>query len=314
MTQGQKQPPEGPTDAAEAAPSTEPAPFTARLFLAEHPLRSRLRTTRWLGLPVGDWAAVAGLALLTAIATWLMLRLVQHLPAAQQLTGAWLIAVFTELCGALIMYTFLRRRLTELRRAGEQVLDLAQGAIGDSRTMLDEMRDLVADAHTDWAAFDQRTQERIAELERELAARRMLVPIAGPDLRALEKEVRELMAITDAMQGTEVGQIGHLEAQISEVRIQSDAIRAELDQLESERRRQLTKLSELENARRQQLDATDRQILDLLSADPALTDEEIGRHPKVALERSQVTRRRNRLAAAGYAAAQKRQGQRPGAR
>lgn len=58
-------------------------------------------------------------------------------------------------------------------------------------------------------------------------------------------------------------------------------------------------------------DALDRLILQLLTEDPSSTDEEIGRHPGVHLERSQVARRRQRLAAAGYAVARKRQGQRP---
>lgn len=61
-------------------------------------------------------------------------------------------------------------------------------------------------------------------------------------------------------------------------------------------------------------DALDRLILALLTEDPDSTDEEIGRHPSVSLERSQVTRRRQRLAAAGYVVARKRQGQRPSRR
>ena len=59
------------------------------------------------------------------------------------------------------------------------------------------------------------------------------------------------------------------------------------------------------------LDELDQRILALLKADPTLTDAQIGADAKMMLERSQVTRRRNRLAELGYPAAQKRQGQRP---
>lgn len=72
-----------------------------------------------------------------------------------------------------------------------------------------------------------------------------------------------------------------------------------------------TRVEELERqlAERQvPLDAVDERILALLTADPTLTDEQIGADQVVALERSQVAKRRLALVKAGYAAAQKRRG------
>lgn len=306
MTQGQKQPPEGPPDAAEAAPSTEPAPFTARLFLAEHPtLRERL-SRRWWRLTISDWGAVALILALYVVGPHWLLRLAHRLPAPQQLLGESLTLTLAAIGGALLIYTVLRRALADTATINSQLLGLNRESIDTSRDLLSAVQGWVADAY---AAGRQETlaaaatvaQSRIEELERALSAQPgSQLAVATAELR---KQMTDLQATTARMQAdfnSRTGDIDELSDSFSDLRAQADAIAAEIQRLDL--RRQLL------------LDATDRQILDLLSGDPALTDEEIGRHPRVALERSQVTRRRNRLAAAGYTAAQKRQGQRPGAR
>ncbi len=300
MTQDQKQPPEGPPDAAEAAPSTEPAPFTAHLFMAERPLRERPRRF-WAVFTARDWLAIGSLLLVGTAGLQLLRDQVQQMRPAVQPIGEELLLALATLTGALLIYTILRRALLAQGDLTESLAALARQQLTESRDLLSAVRDWVAGAYaigqqegrTDYAALlaiADAAQVRADALAEQLATRRLPTEIdtLAEQVATLQRSVAEGLA-----------QAGDHDAQLAEIAAQTDAIGAELARL---------------RYARQQLDATDRQILDLLSADPALTDEEIGRRPGVALERSQVTRRRNRLAAAGYAAAQKRQGQRPGAR
>lgn len=301
MTQGQKQPPEAPPDAAEAAPSTKSAPFTARLSLAEHPTLRERRRRFWAVFTARDWLAIGSLLLVGTAGLQLLRDQVQQMRPEAQLIGEGLLLALATLTGALLIYTILRRALLAQGALTDSLAALARQQLTESRDLLSAVRDWVAGAYAigqqegraDYAALlaiADAAQVRADALAEQLATRRLPTALdtLAEEVAALQRSVAEGLA-----------QAGDHDQQLTEIAAQTDAIGAELARL---------------RYARQQLDATDRQILDLLSADPALTDEEIGRRPGVMLERSQVTRRRNRLAAAGYAAAQKRQGQRPSAR
>lgn len=304
MTQDQKQPPD-----AILGPAEAPTEERYRLFLAERPtLRERLQRRRWWRLTLADWGAVLAIVVLSGIAPGQLLRLARTWPPAQQPWGEALALALAAILGCLAGYTLLRRLISDLRQAVSGLSDLGLRATDMSRSLLDEVRGMVDQQAAKWAATADTYQARIDALAQEITAQRSSQP-GSIDLRGLSQRSAELQAaIAELVAGGAArdGEIDKLVAEHADIRAQADALDAEIARLLADQQRRAQ--------RRLALDATDQQILDLLTADPGLTDEEIGRHPKVALERSQVTRRRNRLAAAGYAAAQKRQGQRPGTR
>lgn len=295
QTPDAKMPPDAP-GAHQEPPSTAPAPFTARLFLAEHLPRER----RFWHLTARDWGAVSGLLLVGTAGLYLLYDLLQQMRPATRPIGEGLLLALATITGALLTYTILRRALLDQGHLTDSLAALARQQLSASDDLISQMRALVVDAYaigqqegrSEIEALLSAAEAHNATLAAQLATSRLPTALDTLDqqLAALQRSVAEGLA-----------QAADHDQQLSEIAAQTASISTELDRLRTARRQQ-------------HLDATDRQILDLLSADPALTDEEIGRHPKVALERSQVTRRRNRLAAAGYTAAQKRQGQRPGAR
>lgn len=263
------------------------------------------------GLTARDWAAVIGLVLAAALSLGVTIsHWAQAGPAANPtlLLSIIIDAALMALTGALLAYIAQRPRLETMRQTAEGLGGIAHEMIG----IYQEMRRLVEAAYhagtSDGQAGYQEvleeldeSQARADELERLLAAHQAGLPI-GPDLSTLTKQVAELarmIAETQQMSGDLERDTDEAEQRIAELHAQATAVTEELAHLQ---------------ARQMPLDAIDQQILALLTEDPSTTDDEISRHPKVKLDRSQVTRRRNRLAAAGYRAAQKRQGQRPRAR
>lgn len=269
-----------------------------------HILRQAVSPWRRKALTRSDWATLLGVGMLTlanGLATYLTIRKLQAAPSPGLWISAGLLAAFMALSGGIVAYTLMRRRQLELAEASLELIDMVKELEGIYR----EMRVLVMDAyeagrkdeHTGYiqtiAVLDE-TEARVAELEREREAHQGLMP-TGPSLDDLSKQVRDLQRMTAEIQRGQAALPGDI-----------DALQTKVDDLAEETSRL--------QAARLTLDQIDEQILALLTEDPTLTDDEIGRHPKVSLHRTQVTRRRNRLAAAGYSAAKKQQGKRPGAR
>lgn len=274
---------------------------------AEEPPR---RARRYLGQTPRDLLEEGLIVALTGLILGWGYRQLPQVPPAYLPLSYTLLTAFAMLGGIILAYTVLRRLILDLRLYSTELLDLSRQSQANGRAMLASMRTMIDDAYTigrraertAWVAIADEAQVRIDELERDLAERQQY-PAAGPDMGAISARLtalQEAIAALDAMSRARDQDIDELTAGIAETKVQSDAISAEI--------------ARQNQRRRTALDPTDQRILALLSADPSLTDEAIGRDPGVALERSQVTRRRKNLALLGYTVAQKRQGQRPGTR
>lgn len=309
MTQGQKQPPESPTDAAETAPSTAPAPFTARLFLTERPTRrERWQRRRWWHLTIGDWAIVAATLLLGGVGPHYLLRLAHDLPPTQQPLGESLATILATISGALVVYMLLRRALDDAVDVSGKLLHANREAIDTSRDLLSAVRGWVQEAYQigqqegradyeDLLATADATQARVDELERQLADPRLADTARLTYLRGEIDRLQNSMANLNR-------QSEDLPAQMAELDRLIDAVHAEHEEIREQQERILQS--------RAKLDQMDEWILALLSKDPQPTDVQISKI--VGLSASRVLQRRTKLAAAGYQTAQKRQGQRPSGR
>jgi hypothetical protein len=284
----------------------EKTPPAALVEPEEPPRRAR----RYLGQTPRDLLEEALIVALTGlILGWGYLQLPQVPPAYLPLSYA-LLAMAAMLGGISLAYRVLRRAILDLSLYSTELLDLGRLSQANGRAMLASMRTMIDDAYTigrqaertAWVAIADEAQVRIDELERDLAARQQY-PAAGPDLRKLAAQVADLRRTVEEILAADPGQdeeLAELQAGIAAINAKADALAAEI--------------ARQDQRRHTALDRTDQRILALLSADPRLTDETIGRDPGVSLERSQVTRRRKNLATLGYTVAQKRQGQRPSTR
>lgn len=300
QTPDAKMPPEAPGTHQEP-PSTKPAPFTARLFEAEHPTLRERRRRFWQVFTARDWLAIGSLLLVGTAGLQLLRDQVQQMRPAAQPIGEGLLLVLATLTGALLVYTILRRALLAQGALTDSLAALARQQLTESRDLLSAVRDWVAGAYAigqqegraDYAALlaiANAAQVRADALAEQLATRRLPTEIdtLAEQVATLQRSVAEGLA-----------QAGDQDEMLADLHAQTEAIGAELARLRHARR---------------ELDATDRLILDLLSADPSTTDEELARHPQIQCDRTAVARRRNKLAADGYVVAQKRRGQRPAAR
>jgi hypothetical protein len=299
MTHEAKTPPE-----AIVAAAAPPAEDVDPCFERRPTWRERLRSGRWLGLPASDWAGIGGLLVLTVGAIWMMLDLLRQVQPQTRTIGYWILALQSAIFGAIIAYNILRRQLADLRLHTAGLLTLSRRSLDDERTIIENMRALLEEAytaghqegHAAWVALADAAQTRNEELARALAEHRLPLPATAAELRAMADEVASLRRSLTQLEA----KYPELTAGIADINSQADALAAELAR--QGQRQHST------------LDSIDQRILTLLSAAPSLTDEAIGHDPAVFLERSQVTRRRSKLAAMGYTVAQKRQGQRPSPR
>ncbi len=261
---------------------------------------------RWLGLPPTDWARLGLVLAGGALAPIWLLDQAPHWPTDLQHLGTGLALALATLAGALLIYIILRRRISDLWLSTAALLEFGQRALALSQGLVEAIQITRRTDATDWAdliATARAAEVRSEELARELAEHRAGRP-AERNLQAIAERVADLQRAIEEIQssGQSTGSdLAALAAQGSDLLARADYLARELDAIHT----QITQRQPAPG------DAIDQLILQLLAEDPSTTDDEIGRHPKVGLERSQVTRRRQRLAAAGYTVAQKRQGQRP---
>jgi len=261
---------------------------------------------RWLGLPATDWARLGLVLAGGALAPTWLLGQARQWPTPLQHLGTGLALALASLAGALLMYIILRRQISDLWLSTAALLEFGQRARALSQELVEAIRGAQRTDAADWADLSAAThaaEVRSEALAHELAEHRAGRP-AERNLQAIAERVADLQRALAEIQSSGQktgGDLAALEAQGADLLARGDYLAAELASIHAQITQRLPAPG----------DALDRLILQLLAEDPSTTDDEIGRHPQVGLERSQVTRRRQRLAAAGYTVAQKRQGQRP---
>lgn len=298
MTQEQKQP-----TAAIVAGDQPAASSPATEATTRQTLRERLRTGRWLGLLARDWAVFASLLIASTAGTWLLLTLQHRMPASTQPIGLGLLLAWSLIMGALTVYVVLHRMISDLGLGNRSLIELSHASIGESRSLIDQARTMIErayaigqeDGRADWQALAERAdaaEQRIDDLERQLAERRQPLPVDAAALARLNADIERLRAA-----------VSNVDRKADDLPVQSAKLDQRLDEIQAE-------INALRN--RVKPDPMDEWILNLLSRNPQPSDKQIAQI--VGISASRVLQRRTKLAAAGYPAAQKRQGQRPSSR
>jgi hypothetical protein len=297
MTQDEQQP----TAPTVGADETIAAELDTRL----ETFRATWRDRRFLGQTTIDLIQVVIIFAIGLAVPWWLLQQAQRLSPAQQPIAQWLAVAFGTFAGAILVYTIQRRPINDLIITSRWLAHTGREALAITRYLTGAVSAWMDQAYTvgqqeALAAATAEAAVRIAELETEIATSRRYAP-PGFDSHGLDARLEALQAAIATLQTHNLDrdeQVSELAGGIAEVHAQADALAAAI--------------TRQEQRRPMKIDAMDDWILVLLSKTPQPTDEEISKI--VNLSTSQVLRRRNILAAAGYAAAQKRQGQRPSPR